>query len=184
MIQFLRGNASTLQSSQQVFLPGQPIFEQDTGQLKIGNGSDIYSALKYVGASSSDIVTHELDNYGWVSDVGNIRFINYRSYLSDYESPLGGGMTFNQNSATGWYTSNASYVYFYNDIPYLQNVDPTDVLNVSVSTSLLSAGNFILICGDGPDYGSNAISFNVMSLWNPNTWQLATVEIRVICYIR
>lgn len=52
-IQFLRGNKSTLEASQQIFLPGQPIYEQDSGQLKIGNGSDIYSALKYVGASSS-----------------------------------------------------------------------------------------------------------------------------------
>ena len=52
-IQFLRGNASTLNSSQQVFLPGQPIFEQDTGKLKIGNGSDVYSALNYIGESGS-----------------------------------------------------------------------------------------------------------------------------------
>ena len=52
-IQFLRGNKSTLDASQQIFLPGQPIYEQDSGQLKIGNGSDIYSALKYVGGSSA-----------------------------------------------------------------------------------------------------------------------------------
>lgn len=52
-IQFLRGNASTLNSSQQVFLPGQPIFEQDTGKLKIGDGSHVYSALSYIGDSES-----------------------------------------------------------------------------------------------------------------------------------
>ena len=65
-IQFLRGNASTLQSSQQVFLPGQPIFEQDTGKLKIGNGSDVYSALKYVGESggSSSFVPTLVSNDG------------------------------------------------------------------------------------------------------------------------
>lgn len=72
-IQFLRGNKSTLEASQQIFLPGQPIYEQDSGQLKIGNGSDIYSALKYVGASSSggsDIVVHGVvtSDYWWRYD--------------------------------------------------------------------------------------------------------------------
>lgn len=53
MIQFLRGTQSQLNSSNQVFAAGQPIFESDTGQLKIGNGSSVFSALPYVGASSS-----------------------------------------------------------------------------------------------------------------------------------
>ena len=35
-IQFLRENASILNSSQQVLLPGQPIFEPDKRMLKIG----------------------------------------------------------------------------------------------------------------------------------------------------
>lgn len=60
-IQFLRGNASTLNSSQQVFLPGQPIFEQDTGKLKIGNGSDVYSALKYIGESGSTVPDYQFN---------------------------------------------------------------------------------------------------------------------------
>lgn len=72
-IQFLRGNKSTLEASQQIFLPGQPIYEQDSGQLKIGNGSDIYSALKYVGASSSGgsdftLVPYEYGHYIDISD--------------------------------------------------------------------------------------------------------------------
>ena len=49
MIQFLRNTQSQLQSSQQIFAAGQLIFESDTGQLKIGNGSSIYSALLYIG---------------------------------------------------------------------------------------------------------------------------------------
>lgn len=53
MIQLLRGIKSTLESSQTVFSDGQPIFEKDTGQLKIGNGVDTFSSLPYVGASSS-----------------------------------------------------------------------------------------------------------------------------------
>lgn len=52
MIQLLRGTKSQLDSYQTVIAEGQPIFEKDTGQLKIGNGSSIYSALPYVGASS------------------------------------------------------------------------------------------------------------------------------------
>lgn len=82
-IQFLRGNKSTLDASQQIFLPGQPIYEQDSGQLKIGNGSDIYSALKYVGASSSaafsDPITVENSvsgNNTWrYLDVGSTRLV-------------------------------------------------------------------------------------------------------------
>lgn len=52
MIQLLRGTKSQLDSYQTVIAEGQPVFEKDTGQLKIGNGSSIYSALPYVGASS------------------------------------------------------------------------------------------------------------------------------------
>lgn len=52
MIQLLRGTKSQLDSYQTVIAEGQPVFEKDTGQLKIGNGSAIYSALPYVGASS------------------------------------------------------------------------------------------------------------------------------------
>lgn len=49
-IQFLRGTKSTLSSSNQIFLAGQPVFESDSGQLKIGTGSSRYSALEYVGS--------------------------------------------------------------------------------------------------------------------------------------
>lgn len=49
MIQFLRGTASQLQSSNTVFAAGQPIFESDSGQLKIGNGANVFADLPYVG---------------------------------------------------------------------------------------------------------------------------------------
>lgn len=55
MIQLLRGTKSQLDSYQTVIAEGQPVFEKDTGQLKIGNGSSIYSALPYVGAASSSM---------------------------------------------------------------------------------------------------------------------------------
>lgn len=52
MIQFLRGTKSQLEASNTIFGAGQPIFESDTGQLKIGNGSGNFASLPYVGASS------------------------------------------------------------------------------------------------------------------------------------
>lgn len=55
MIQLLRGTKSQLDSYQTVIAEGQPVFEKDTGQLKIGNGSSIYSALPYVGTASSSM---------------------------------------------------------------------------------------------------------------------------------
>ena len=56
MIQLLRGNSSTLNASQQIFAEGQPIFEKDTQKLKIGNGVDTYSVLKYIGNNISGSV--------------------------------------------------------------------------------------------------------------------------------
>lgn len=57
MIQFLRGTSSQLQSSNQVFAAGQPIFESDSGQLKIGNGTSTFANLPYVGASDANSIT-------------------------------------------------------------------------------------------------------------------------------
>lgn len=50
MIQFLRGTKSQLNSNSTVIAAGQPVFELDTGQLKIGTGNSRYSALEYVGS--------------------------------------------------------------------------------------------------------------------------------------
>lgn len=52
-IQFLRGTKSTLASSNQIFLAGQPVFESDSGQLKIGDGVNSFSNLPYVGEGLS-----------------------------------------------------------------------------------------------------------------------------------
>lgn len=56
MIQFLRGTSSQLNASNQVFAAGQPIFEQDSGQLKIGNGTSTFVNLPYVGDSSGSSI--------------------------------------------------------------------------------------------------------------------------------
>lgn len=50
MIQFLRGSKSQLESNSTIIAAGQPVFESDTGQLKIGTGSSRYSSLPYVGS--------------------------------------------------------------------------------------------------------------------------------------
>lgn len=50
MIQFMRGTKSQLNNNSSIIAAGQPVFESDTGQLKIGNGSSRYSALEYVGS--------------------------------------------------------------------------------------------------------------------------------------
>lgn len=75
MIQLLRGTKSQLDSYQTVIAEGQPVFEKDTGQLKIGNGSSIYSALPYVGAGSG----------GGSSDFnGNMSFVGGSNVPSGY----------------------------------------------------------------------------------------------------
>lgn len=50
MIQLLRGTQSQLNSYSTIIPDGQPVFERDTGQLKIGTGSARYSSLPYVGS--------------------------------------------------------------------------------------------------------------------------------------
>lgn len=53
MIQFMRGTSTSASSSNQVLQAGQPFYETDTHQLKIGDGSTKYSSLPYIGGSSS-----------------------------------------------------------------------------------------------------------------------------------
>lgn len=101
MIQFLRGTQSQLNSSNQVFAAGQPIFESDTGQLKIGNGSSVFSALPYVGASSSGsypIISPDTDIFDSYMDLSdNIRLhwgrFSIPGEVEDYDF---------ENAGTGW----------------------------------------------------------------------------------
>ena len=56
-IQFKRGLKAALESkltaNDSVLKAGEPAFESDTGQLKIGDGIHDYSDLPYVGAANS-----------------------------------------------------------------------------------------------------------------------------------
>lgn len=51
-IQVKRGTRSVLSQVNPDLLSGQPCFETDTGQLKIGDGVNKYNDLPYVGSSS------------------------------------------------------------------------------------------------------------------------------------
>lgn len=84
MIQLLRGTQQQLNSYSTIIPDGQPVFEKDTGQLKIGNGASMYSALPYVGASGGSeypkihVEYSELDsNYfkGYVDFNDKLRYL-------------------------------------------------------------------------------------------------------------
>lgn len=97
MIQFLRGTQSQLQSSQQVFAAGQPIFESDTGQLKIGNGVNNFAGLPYVGGSSgggwTKIQAESPSNSGWISSMytdldDHTRLTIGQGYITDVSNKI------------------------------------------------------------------------------------------------
>lgn len=48
-IQFLRGESDKIKAENPVLASGQPCIELDTGQMKVGNGTDAYNSLPYVG---------------------------------------------------------------------------------------------------------------------------------------
>lgn len=58
MIQFLRGSQSALTTNNPVIGQGQPVFELDTRQLKIGDGTSNYSDLPYlISSGTSDLIS-------------------------------------------------------------------------------------------------------------------------------
>ena len=52
-IQIKRGTKSALTSNNPSLLAGQPCFETDTGQMKVGNGTNKWNDLPYVGSDGS-----------------------------------------------------------------------------------------------------------------------------------
>ena len=52
MIQLLRGLAEKILQDNPVLGEGQPCVELDTGQMKIGNGTDNWDSLPYVGGDT------------------------------------------------------------------------------------------------------------------------------------
>ena len=73
IIKFKRGQSASWVSQNPVLQPGEPGYEMDTGRLKIGNGTDAWLDLPYVGEDGTGVVnaaTH-LD----FPTVGNINYI-------------------------------------------------------------------------------------------------------------
>lgn len=109
MIQFLRGSKSQLESSSTIIAAGQPVFESDTGQLKIGTGSSRYSSLPYVGSifeydpgsgggSSSDITwSGDLTN-GYIDFPNGLRY----SWLNVDMSNYGAGTNSSSSDLLYW----------------------------------------------------------------------------------
>lgn len=63
-IQFYRGSKKALAESNPILLNGQPVYEYDTGKLKIGNGKDHYNDLSYIGYNSNSNAQYTLELYG------------------------------------------------------------------------------------------------------------------------
>lgn len=51
-IQIKRGTKSALATNNPTLLAGQPCFETDTGQMKVGNGTNKWNDLPYIGGNS------------------------------------------------------------------------------------------------------------------------------------
>ena len=115
MIQFLRGNKSQLETSQTIFGDGQPIFEKDTGQLKVGNGIDVFSSLPYVGASSSAKLSE--NNYRVLLEYGDyVELFLYGLSINDFYDSVG-----NKFSSSGGTVSRLSWTQLANGVYYLSH---------------------------------------------------------------
>ena len=150
MIQLLRGTQSQLNSYSTIIPDGQPVFERDTGQLKIGTGSARYSSLPYVGSifessgGGSSIDTSNLGDYdsGYVDLASNLR-LSWKSFERNC-NPTG-----SKQLAGNLYTSDASRTFFSTSsvnglsnlltggvvccISYINNPSPRSCVPVDVS---------------------------------------------------
>lgn len=82
LIQFKRASLEYLQASETIFAAGEPIFEKDTGKLKIGDGINKYADLKYVGEDLSfdlsDYYTKEETDQKLVEAAASIQTFTYK----------------------------------------------------------------------------------------------------------
>lgn len=90
-VQFKRGRKETLEKKLTkdalgVLLPGEPAFEIDTGNLKIGNGISDYSELPYIKGNLEDsfLITSPLENQILIYDATLGKWVN--KTLTDNES--------------------------------------------------------------------------------------------------
>lgn len=72
-MQFRRGTAARLAAVNEVLLAGQPCYETDTGQLKVGDGVTRWVDLSYLTVDAGDVV-----------GLGNLAFINTSGDSADF----------------------------------------------------------------------------------------------------
>ena len=131
MIQLLRGNSSTLNASQQIFAEGQPIFEKDTQKLKIGNGVDIYSALKYIGESGTAVPDYQFN-------IGDVR-TGYIDLTDHVRLNFGEAEIPNQKEPSPiciWDTSSHRFGYY-------------NAFSIQINASDIAGCKQYLLCGQG-----------------------------------
>jgi hypothetical protein len=92
-IQLKRGKSSSWVKLNPVLAPGEPGFELDTGKLKIGNGTDAWLDLKYLGEDKELVVNADTHyNFPAVGDVNIIykasqekQLYQWNETIFDYE---------------------------------------------------------------------------------------------------
>lgn len=188
MIQFLRGTQSQLNSSSQILSSGQPVFESDTGQLKIGNGSSRISELPYVGSifaseggdsGSNSTYTRVDDSLSYIDITPNFRIVRWvwstginvawlGTVVNSLDTEIGqmAYKTVTDNGSLSLTIKN-SYTnpYLYNTIPYA-HMDVYDRYNGLDYSSWCTKASFITSQEYVPN--SSTINYNAM-FYTPRT---------------
>lgn len=181
MIQFLRGTQSQLNSSSQILSSGQPVFESDTGQLKIGNGSSRISELPYVGSifaseggdGGSSTYTRVSDSISYIDVTSNFRIVRWvmttginvawlGTVVNSLDTELG-QMAYKTVTDSGQLSvtikNSETNPYLYNNIPYA-HLDVYDRYNGSGYSSWCTRASFITSQEYVPN--SSTIDYNAM----------------------
>lgn len=85
IFKFKRANADKWNELNPILQRGEPGFEIDTGLLKIGNGTDDWKTLKYVGSQESAIenkITEAFDEF--VQEISEDGTVNTFKELVEY----------------------------------------------------------------------------------------------------
>ena len=182
MIQFLRGTQSQLNSSSQILSSGQPVFESDTGQLKIGNGSSRISELPYVGSifaseggdDGSSTYTRVSDSISYIDVTSNFRIVRWvvttginvvwlrtvvNSLDTEYDQMAYKASTDPSGSLSLTIKNSDTNPYLYNTIPYA-HMDVYDRNNGSGYSSWCTNASFITSQEYVPN--SSSINYNAM----------------------
>lgn len=144
LIQLRRGTKSEWASVNPTLAAGEFGFETDTGRLKIGNGSNSWDGLDYVGTKENLIKVY--NNTGYAIQKGQAVYINgYNSYSNTPTiSPYIANGTISEQLFAGLisdYVSNGDY-------GFIVNFGSISGLNTTGSISNISNGNESWAIGD------------------------------------